>query len=278
MRYRQHPLAPPLSRFVECVWFLRSDGGGAGAGPERIVPDGCPELVLQLASPCRASRDGEPPALQPMALLAGPLTSSLLVEPAGPVDTLGIRFRPGGLAPFLPIPVDELVDRQVPLEDLFGRDAALLAECVRAAPDDARRLAAAARFLSARLPEPDAPRRPVEVAIGRMLRRRGPVSIERLSCDLGISRRHLERSFRRETGMTAMQLGRVIRFQSVFRELSRGGTDWVGVALGCGYYDQPHLIRDFRELAGQAPGAFLREDGAFGKVFLSPERLERFFS
>jgi len=277
VHYRQHSLPPPLSRFVECVWFLRSESRPGAAAPERIVPDGCAELIVQLGAPCRAARSGEPLALQPAGLLVGPITGSLLVQPAGDVATVGIRFRPGGLAPFLRANVGELTDRQVSIEDIWGSGGRLFEEELRGAPDDLSRLGVAARFLLERLEDREAPERHVERAIARMLRRRGPVHVEGLARDFGISRRHLERAFRDETGFTPMGLGRVIRFQNVFQALSSEG-DWVSVAIACGYYDQSHLIRDFQEFAGEAPRAFLREEGAFGRVFLSPARMERFFA
>ncbi len=280
--YREHSLPPPLSAFVECVWFLRVARNGApvaaAARPvERVVPDGCPELVVQLANPCRAGRPGEPRELQPAAVLVGPLTSSLLLEPAGEVATMGVRFRPGGLAAFLRAPADELADRQVGVEDLFGKDAATLVDETREAEDDGTRVAIVTRLLLSRLGRGERPAPALDHAVASLLARRGPVPVEGLAHELGISRRQLERAFRRRTGMTPMQLGRVIRFQNVFRALPESGGDWVSVALDCGYYDQSHLIRDFREFAGESPRAFLREPGSFGKVFTSPERLERFF-
>jgi transcriptional regulator GlxA family with amidase domain len=128
-----------------------------------------------------------------------------------------------------------------------------------------------------RLGRGERPAPALDHAVASLLARRGPVPVEGLAHELGISRRQLERAFRRRTGMTPMQLGRVIRFQNVFRALPESGGDWVSVALDCGYYDQSHLIRDFREFAGESPSAFLREPGSFGKVFTSPERLDRFF-
>jgi AraC-like DNA-binding protein len=276
MHYSQHSLHPPLSRHVECVWFLRAVRPTDGAAPERIVPDGCAELIVQLAAPCRAARPGEPLSLQPRALLVGPMTGSLFVAPTGAVSTMGIRFRPGGLAPFLSTRVEEIAGLGVALEDLWGSEARLFERELRESPDDPARLRAAASFLRARLRDPEAPEGRVERAVRRMLRRRGPVPVEGLARDFGISRRHLERSFRSETGFTPMQLGRLIRFQSVFRAAA-AGADWVSVALDCGYYDQSHLIRDFQEFAGETPAAFLREEGAFERVFLSPARMERLF-
>ena len=282
LQYREHALPPPLSAFVECVWFLRvtrngAPGSAAAPAPERIVPDGCPELVVQLADPCRAGRPGEPRELQPAAVLVGPLTSSLLLEPAGEVATMGVRFRPGGLAAFLRTPADELADRQLGVEDLFGKDAAALADEAREAEDDGARVGWSRASFSRASADGERPAPALDHASRRSSRRRGPVPVEGLARELGVSRRQLERAFRRRTGMTPMQLGRVIRFQNVFRALPESGGDWISVALDCGYYDQSHLIRDFREFAGESPRAFLREEGSFGRVFTSPERLERFF-
>ncbi len=278
LRYAERSLHSPLDRFVECVWFLSAPRAAAAAPPERVVPDGCPELVFQFADPCLSGRPGAGLERQPAALLVGPLTSSLLVAPSGAVSTMGVRFRPGGLSSFVPMPVDELADRQIAPEDLFGRESRPLAARLAEAADDSRRVALVERFLLSRLAEAAEPARPVERAVRRMVRRRGPVPIERLAGDLGITRRHLERSFRAETGMSPMLLGRMIRFQSVFRRLASGEADWISVALDCGYFDQSHFYRDFREFAASTPRQFVGEPGAFAGAFVSPERLDRFFA
>ena len=279
LRYEERSLSAPLDRFVECVWFLSAPRRSApDSAPERVVPDGCPELVFQFADPCFSGRPGEEFRRQAPALLVGPLTSSLFVAPSGAVATMGARFRPGGLAAFVPMPVDELSDRQIAPEDLFGRASRGLHERLAEAGDDAGRAAVIERFLLSLLSGAARPERPVEHAVRRMLRRRGPVEVERLAGDLGITRRHLERSFRAETGMTPSLLGRLIRFQSVFRRLASGDPDWISVALDCGYYDQSHFYRDFREFAAATPRQFVGEQGAFAGSFVSPERLERFFA
>ena len=278
-RYSELPLAAPLSRFVECVWFLESDAA-VSSPPERVVPDGCPELVVQLADPCRAGRPGAPLRAQAPALLVGPLTSCLFVAPSGRLATMGVRFRPGGLAAFTRAPADELADRQIAPEEVFGPSARDLRGRLLEADGDAARAAVAAELLLSRLAERDPAPRPVERAVRRLVARRGPVSVGGLAAEFGITRRHLERSFRRETGMGPARLGRVIRFQSVFREIGRRRGAWADVAVACGYYDQSHLIRDFRDFAAATPGELFgrEEPGAFGGAFVSRERLDRFFA
>ena len=87
-----------------------------------------------------------------------------------------------------------------------------------------------------------------------------PPSIEELSCDLGWSRQHLARRFRAEVGVGPKQLARVARLQRAVDHLQRvpdrahaAPLSLAGAAADLGYFDQAHMARDFRELAGLAP-------------------------
>jgi AraC-like DNA-binding protein len=94
-------------------------------------------------------------------------------------------------------------------------------------------------------------------AVGRMERTRGLVEIGRLARDLGISSRQLERRFLKLVGLTPKVFCRMQRFQEVFRAIDENQPNWLEAALSAGYYDQAHLIRDFRDLAGEPPAALL---------------------
>jgi AraC-like DNA-binding protein len=80
-------------------------------------------------------------------------------------------------------------------------------------------------------------------------------------------------------GLGPKGLGRLVRFQEVYRRLGADvPSDWASVALDCGYYDQAHLLRDFRELAGSPPSRLLGSEGALARAFVDPARLARFFA
>src|SRR5262249_34716066 len=101
-----------------------------------------------------------------------------------------------------------------------------------------------------------APRTPagVEHAWSELMRSHGTVSVSRLVEDTGWSRRHLSARFREHVGVTPKGFGRILRFQRAARELVRpDGASLAEIALDCGYYDQAHLNRDFREFAGRTP-------------------------
>lgn len=274
MRYREIRPRPPLDRFLECVWFADADPPSPGARPERIVPDGCPELIVHLADPFESLDETGSGARQPRSSLVGTLTRPLHVRPQGRVRTMGVRFRPFGLSAFLAVPLHELTDRTTPIGDLWNGAARRLEEALGEARSDAQRAGRAEQFFRERLrPQVD---RAIEGTVGEILRSRGQARLEPLARRAGLSLRQIERRFRDAVGVGPKSLARVVRFQEVLRRLS-DDEPWVEVALDCGYYDQAHLNRDFRDFGGLAPSRFRASEGDLARQFTAPARLERFF-
>jgi transcriptional regulator GlxA family with amidase domain len=92
-----------------------------------------------------------------------------------------------------------------------------------------------------------------------------------------VSARKLQRLFREHVGLPAKVLARIFRFQHVFRVAeSVPPPEWAEIALECGYVDQAHLIRDFRELGGQPPTALLAAESDLAESFLQAKRLSHF--
>ncbi len=274
MRYREIRPRAPLDRFLECFWFADADPPSPGAAPERIVPDGCPELIVHLADPFEHLDETGAGARQPRSFLVGTLTRPLHVRPQGRVRTMGVRFRPFGLAAFLDVPLHELRDRAIPTVDLWDGSADGLEQALGEARTDAQQAREAERFLLCRRrPEVDTT---IEETVKLIRRARGQIRMDALARGMGVSLRQLERRFGDAVGVSPKALARVVRFQEVLRRFPSGGA-WVDVALDCGYYDQAHLIRDFRDFVGLAPRHFRSTEGDLARQFTAPARLERFF-
>src|SRR5574338_1648582 len=117
MKYREIQPAPALRRYVRCYWTLEATGTPA-ATPQRVLPDGCVEIVINLADQfLRYDADGRPER-QPHLLLVGPTTRHMSIAPTGPIRLIGIRFMPGGARPFLSVPPRELRDAAPSLNDV----------------------------------------------------------------------------------------------------------------------------------------------------------------
>ena len=167
----------------------------------------------------------------------------------------------------------------VPIEALWGRAARRLEEAVAEACDAAARVRLAEAFLLGCLDNGPPRDAAVEAAVGQILRERGQVRLAALGAAAGLSERQLERRFRTAVGLGPKALSRLVRFQEVLRRVGGGeGPPLVQVALDCGYFDQSHLVRYFRELAGVAPTQYLGAESDLARRFADPSRLDRFFA
>ena len=274
MRYSEIKSQFPLDQFVECFWTLESDV--PSTEPERILPDGCVELILNFGAPF-SQHNNNTPSLQPRNFLVGQMTGPIFISPTGAVQLLGIRFHPGGTLPFLRVPLHEITDRVV---ELGGLSCELERELLSAASDAKslpKKAEAVERVLTQRLTILRQDNRLIHLA-ARIVASAGMMPVDQLAHEAGISSRQLERRFLREVGIGPKLLGRIIRFQQVFRAVDQRSSAWAAVALECGYYDQAHLIRDFNQFAQQTPAALFSSQSALTESFTRKTRKSDFYN
>jgi AraC-like DNA-binding protein len=228
---------PPLDAFVELFWLYEANEPHAA---ERLLPTGSMELVVVLSGK--------------ESLIAGPYSRFNTLDTSKPELVLGAHFRPGGAYAFLPMPAGELHNREVSLEDLWGANAArVLHDKLASAATPELTFDVLERALIERASTLE---RTGMIAWAVRELRRAPVA--RVTSAIGMSNRGFIDAFRRETGYTPKVFARVQRFQRVLRLVhGMASVDWADVALACGYYDQPHLIRDFRAFSGLSPSDYL---------------------
>ncbi len=271
MRYRELLPCAPLRRHVECIWFLADDGAPGPRGVERIIPDGCTELIVHLGEPFeRLSERGF--ERQHEAFLIGQLDRFILLRPSRSVDTLGVRFKPAGARRFFKEPAHGLCARFVSLADVWGARTRGLLERLHEAASPAERARVLERALLECLRE-DADAA-VAGAVSWILRHEGRVAVAEAARHAGLSERSLERRFRSELGLGPKAFARVIRLQGVLRTTSgQPRPDWADVAAERSFYDQPHLIREFKALTGETPAEFVKNQGGLSRSFTDPARL-----
>lgn len=85
-------------------------------------------------------------------------------------------------------------------------------------------------------------------------------SVNAVALGLGVSERHLRRVFRETVGVGPKAFAQLTRFHRALRAAREGGhASWASIAIAAGYYDQAHLIAEFRAIAGVTPRALLGE-------------------
>jgi len=254
--------SPALAPFVECLWC--STGVVRGRAPrERVLPTGLADLVFFAGAPLRVLDASEGAQSFGRAVLSGAGSTYFVRDTSQPGSALGAHFRPGGAAALLGLDAGELRDRHVELEALWGGAARELHERLLAPPTPHARLAGLQAELerrAARASPPSARWPAIALSLRELERDPRAADVERAWRASGFSRRHFSALFERVVGLTPKRFARVRRFHAVLQKAvlrSRPARpSWTALALDGGFYDQAHLIRDFQEFAGLAPGAY----------------------
>jgi AraC-like DNA-binding protein len=241
----EYPPPAALARFVDAFW-ARAPGSSVtaagGAEPERILPDGCLDVVVGPRQ----------------AIVVGAMTGAIVVPSIGFPALIGVRFRPGMATAFLGVPAVELTDGQAPLEDVWA-DGAAVADRVGSALGTDRAVARLAAVLTARLPGVAPVPADLTAAVEHIVARSGRTGVARLSASLGVTRQHLARRFAAYVGVSPKTLCRVVRLRTLLHHHAAAGgrTGWARLAADLGYSDQSHLVAEFRSLTGLTPSRWL---------------------
>ena len=257
MVYREYQPARDLGAFVDRYWMLSGDAMAADA----ILPDGHTELIAHLNTP--PSHCGRP---QAACLWIGQMTAPVEITPAKRTHVFGVRFRPHGAAAFTAVPQHELRDRITPADAILGAAAWQWREQLGNGTDP---VGATDRFL-----------RTKRLARGPDVRLAAPLNVtlrvDDLARALHWSTRQLERACQDYIGLSPKTRLRLHRFQLALR-LRRRRSGWAEIAATCRYFDQSHLIADFREFAGSSPLELEKMQTELGASLVRPQRNVAFF-
>jgi len=245
IRYREYLPHAGLSAYVACLWTSKVDMQ-AGRCTHHVLPDNCVDILWQ----DQAAR----------SFVVGMMTSSLHVHTQTRLQTIAVRFKPGGAAHFFGVPLSELTDRHISLEDLWGSDVAeKLSDSLWSRPmTDRERLMGLERHLLQHLRrrKTAGSSRLVSTAVSAIESSNGLLKIEALSASLGVSRQYLATQFHHHVGLSPKMLARICRFQHTISDIRHGAPgkiDWAELAANHGYYDQSHLIHEIHEFSDGTP-------------------------
>jgi AraC-like DNA-binding protein len=161
------------------------------------------------------------------------------------------------------LPLHELAGRAAPLEEVL--DESHLVERLHDAGGWDARFALLDDVLQRRLGAAPPPCDGVLFAWRRLRETGGRVRIAALAAELGWSRKRIVARFREQVGLPPKTVARIMRFERARSLVEQAqAPDWTRIALECGYYDQSHLINDFREVTGRTPETFFQDTGARG--------------
>ena len=241
---------------------------GVPPATHRGLPSPYLTLIITLDDPLTIASHPDPadPPGRYDTLAGGLHTTPALITHDGRQSGVQIALSPlGARALFGGMPAAELARRDLPATEVLGPAAAELHERLRQAASWPGRFALLDQVLLRRADLDRQPAADVTAAWRILTRSGGTIRASELATDTGWSPRYLQRRLLAETGLTPKAAARVTRFDRARRLLQRQAatgeaTHLAGLAAQCGYYDQAHLAREFRALAGCAPSAWLAQE------------------
>jgi AraC-like DNA-binding protein len=231
-----------------------------------ILPGTHVSLVISFGDPWVTGRSLPASAFVPRVCVMGPFTQARLLRVGRSVCAVGAVL-PSMLArDVFGVPASELVDRIVPLEDLWARDDVERLFASLSCLEVRRCLPALKTELMSRIGGASG-RETVGPTASRLIGlQAGRVSIEDMARSYGLSRQQFARRFSAAAGLSPKLFARVTRFQRLVHVLlSTDVSGWASASLAVGFYDQAHMINEFRAFAGSPPTVFFQpHDGYIG--------------
>jgi AraC-like DNA-binding protein len=249
MRHARRRPADDLAFWIAHYWMIRWDLRGCEPYVAESLPHPNVHVIFETTGP----------------VVAGVQTQmfSRLLE--GESQVFGIKFKPGGFRPFLKFATSKLADRVVPAESILGEDVNALGVVLLSSREDDEKVEAANAFFRARMPEKRDPT--IDEARGiveRILEERDIKTVDDLVDRTRIGKRSLQRLFNEYVGVSPKWVIRRYRLHELVERFnSKDEPQWAELALELGYFDQAHLINDFRSITGYSPTEYqslLRED------------------
>jgi AraC-like DNA-binding protein len=258
MNYQTYIPHKNLESLVKFYWTLEVPFD-ANNPKQKIVPDGCIEMTFNLGDKIKKYITDDDFIINADATVMGQRTKSFYIEPVGHVNTIAICFYPYGFANFTNTPLEQLVDKETPIAEVFEqREANELEQQIIRATNTQQRIELIETFLLHKLNQKNTISNIVKLTVDALLKTNGSTSINAILKDDSAKRRQLERHFKKQIGISPKQLSKVIRLQATLQMLLQQHPERLtDIAYENEYFDQNHFIKDFKEFVGITPKAFL---------------------
>ena len=270
VRFHQYKPCIALSAYVKCYWKLEHNY--IPDIPECILPDGCIEMIFHYEDKYRSTINGHL-ADQPDNIVVGQITQAIHLQPTGKTGILAIRFYPWGLYALTGIPADELTDRFAEAEIVLGRELRGVNQRIRECKA-AERLNIVEHFLLSllRKQKRSVAEQVTRIAplLGQLKKAGGNTPVAEMANSANLSLRQFNRTINKITGISPKQLSRITRLQGFLQKYQpSSGQTLTHVLYDCGYYDQAHFIREFKDISGKNPSQFFAQNNDMAELMLS---------
>jgi AraC-like DNA-binding protein len=244
--------SPLLAPYVKHYWLLKTVGDSTALA--RTVPTGMMSMIFHRGERLLSVYENE---FHPRAFLSGQEKTFADLQYDGQVNMISVVFRPVGVRAFFNLPINKIAGLRLTAGDIEDKELLELENSLTSVENDKLCILSIEQFLLkrlTRLAEHNLKR--IETAI--RLINSGEAEVARLADSACLSTKQFSRIFSEYIGSNPKEFSRTIRFQRALHILENSPqTPLTALAYECGYFDQSHLIKDFKTLSGYTPSEYL---------------------
>ena len=239
-RYKPHS---QYAELVEQYWFVDWKLPAKTIHTQQNLPDPNLHLVLE----------------KNQLTLIGPVSKKYSYKMSGTGGIVGVKFALAALAPHLPHTMSYYVDKTLPASHLFTEDIAHHLVSLLQSSDDQQAVSCLEAYLKNLAVEHSDAQKQAATLVNLIKHSPHIYSVAQLADESGLSQRSIQRLCHRYIGLSPKWLIRKYRLHQALKQLDKGDVTMIDLALRLGYSDQPHLIRDFKEIVGMTPKHYVEQ-------------------
>ena len=265
MIFLKHQPTYPLSEFIDFFWYY--DGFEPQHSKEKLIPNGDIELVINLEEcPKRLfdKDDFNKFEYKKRYWISGIQREYIVIEATPNSTMMGIHFKPGGAHPFFKFPITEIQDKVIELDEIWGRSIDFIWEQLMMASTPQQKFCILEQHFLKQLDGIEGQNSIIIHALKLLQDTANELPVRSIAEEVGISHKHLIRTFDKIVGIKPKLLSRIYKFQKAIHLIgNKKRLRWTSLAYECGYYDQAHFIKEFKNFSGINPSSYLDQHGEY---------------
>lgn len=255
------PPSEKLNPFIKFYWYMESESCSEWDSRYRIIPNGCPCLMVHYGDRLIEFKGNNVPEQQPPVVLSGQTTKYYDVGQKGITGFISILFKPHALKLFFDQPAGITTDNSLDLSLLANSESDSIYEKIGTSRNIQERISIIEEYLMKRIIEKHLYNfRRIGICIDKVTSSRACVQVAELADIACFSSRQFDRVFIDFVGIRPKEFLRIVRLQNVIHKAYYNKNESLSsLAYSCGYYDQAHMNHEFLEFTGMNPLQGLRD-------------------
>lgn len=271
IRVKYYVPSSDLRDIVKYYWIVKVEETCNDKKMAKISPTGFPELIFHFGDTVSINTcEGKVADKQSECIIAGQITQPVIVIMKSYLNCLCVKLHPWSLSILFGIKSTEFVNQAVCIDNVMPQAKRLIHEQLSCTANDMEKISIVEGYLRCIVKKNNYHVDPLTAKVISFIQQGNNNLISGLSNDFHISSRTLQRRFNDNVGISAKMLSRIVRFNKAYHLIQHQPClNMQDICFNLGYYDLPHMIKEFVEFSGVSPLQYFKNENPYSKLFIN---------